>query len=103
MGRSLSYLPELDREAWSGVTLRHLLRHRSGLRSSHDYGTPCCETPGQLASLRPVERLAEVYLASAPGAEFAFASSNYMLLASVVERVAGLPFSDDLRERIFRP
>ena len=96
-------LPELDSVTWRDVTLNDLLRHRSGLRRRHDFLVPCCGQAGSLDLEGAPQRLARADLASAPGSTFSYANSNYVLVAAVVQRVSGLPFTDYMQEAIFRP
>ena len=96
-------LPELDSRAWRGVTLHHLLRHRSGLRRRHDFLAPCCAGPGAPDPEEAARHLAAPSLESPPGETFSYANSNYMLLAAVVQRVSGMPFAEFMRQAVFRP
>ena len=96
-------LPELKGADWQPVTLRDLLRHRSGLRRRHDFFVPCCERPGTRDLPGAARHLAGADLASSPGETFAYANSNYVLLAAVVQRVSGVRFAPYMRETIFRP
>ena len=97
------YLPGLDETNWRGVTVRHLLQHRSGLRRGHDFQIPCCGAEGELDLLQAVEELAEADLESAPGETFAYANSNYVLLSAIVERTSGVSFPKYMREELFLP
>lgn len=97
-------LPLVD----AGVTVEHLLCHRSGigdyldedlLESSDDYVMPV-----------PVHRLAssDDYLAildghpqrSAPGAEFRYNNGAFVVLAVIAERVAGTAFHELVVQRV---
>ena len=95
------YLPELAGERWQGVTVSHLLRHRSGLRRRHDFLVPCCQQREAVDLETAAFLLAEADLASSPGERFAYANSNYVLLASLVQRVSDAGFAHYLREAIF--
>ena len=96
-------IPEFPYE---GVTVRHLLNHRSGLPrydSMADEFWPDRKKPfsnealiAMLAAHRP-----EPY--GTPGGGYFYNNINYALLASVVERVSGQHFEDFMRERIFEP
>ncbi|MBK9416848.1 MAG: beta-lactamase family protein [Flavobacteriales bacterium] len=98
------FIPELP-EYSHVVTIRHLAQHTSGLRDIDD-----------LLALRGIAPNDEVTHAEAvalllrqrglnfvPGTAFEYSNSGYMLLAEVVARVSGKPFSDFLQERIFHP
>ncbi len=98
-----SFLPELDGGTWRGVTVRDLLRHRSGLRRKHDFLVPCCGHPGHLNLDIAPARLAEADLVGEPGDHFSYANSNYVLLAAIVERASGVRFPDYMRDGVFRP
>ena len=97
------FIPEFPYE---GVTVRHLLNHRSGLPrydSMADEFWPDRKKPfsnealiAMLAAHRP-----EPY--GTPGGGYFYNNINYALLASVVERVSGQHFEDFMRERIFEP
>ena len=91
---------------YEGITVRHLLNHRSGLPrydSMADEFWPDRTKPfsneemiRMLAKRKP-ERYA------APDVTFFYNNINYALLASVVERVSGQHFEDFMRENIFEP
>ena len=96
-GRLRVYLPALP-ERVAGVTLRHILTHTSGLRSS--YGL----------TNRRVEDLIEVIaragpdaLRFAPGEFWAYSSAGFNLLQAVIERVSGVGFEEYMRTRVWEP
>jgi D-alanyl-D-alanine carboxypeptidase len=39
----------------------------------------------------------------APGAEWRYSNSNYLLLAMVIRKITGKPYGEFLKERIFQP
>ena len=93
------------------VTIRHLLTHTSGLP---DYETLMDEsektgaarwTPERQIRDDEVRGLLEKATQPrfAPGTRWAYSNSGYVLLGLVAARVAGRPFGDVLRERIFAP
>jgi D-alanyl-D-alanine carboxypeptidase len=95
-------VPDGDR-----VTVRDLLSHRSGLA---DYASD--EALLRRTVTRPQRRwrpreLLEVAFAAGevapPGRRFAYASTNYILLGLVVERVTGTTLASQLRRRILVP
>jgi len=97
------YLPEFP---YPGITIRHLLNHRSGLSryetlaDEHwpDRGVPLSnEAMIQLY----VKHRPEPYFE--PGTDFHYNNVNYALLASVVERVSGQHFEDFMKKAIFEP
>jgi CubicO group peptidase (beta-lactamase class C family) len=95
------YLPEL-RGSFNRVKIRHLLRHTSGLTRRDDSLLPCCGEPDEYSLDAAVARLAAAK-PSGGAAEFAYANSNYVLLAAIVQRESGQPFPVFMRETVFRP
>ena len=97
------YIPELPYE---GVTVRHLLNHRSGLPrydAMADKHWPDRKIPFSNEAMIKmlVEKHPDPY--GTAGGDFFYNNINYALLASVVERASGQHFEDFMRERIFEP
>jgi D-alanyl-D-alanine carboxypeptidase len=82
------------------ITVRQLLNHTSGL---YNYTDDLPEPPRRF---RPRELVA---IATghkplfAPGTEFSYSNTNYILAGMLVERVAGDRLAAQLQRRIFRP
>lgn len=98
-----SALQGLDRTEWTHVTVRDLLRHRSGLRRHHDFLVPCCGLPGDRDLELAVRRLAPAAGDLESRDAFVYANSNFVLLAAIVEQASGSPFQTFMQERVFRP
>lgn len=102
----VEYLPEFrigDGDQSRRILVRHLLEHTSGLSRRDDFLVPCCGRPGTGDLSVAVERLQNARLRRAPGRAFSYANSNYVLLAALIERVAGQPFPRYMREQVFAP
>ncbi len=93
------YLPELG-STLNGITLRHLLHHTSGIPDLGDLGidSPQLTNDGVLRRLMKPD-----FRVSQPGEKYHYSNTNYILLAVVVERVAGQGFTTFLTEKIFEP
>jgi CubicO group peptidase (beta-lactamase class C family) len=100
-------LPLID----EGVTIEHLLSHRSGIGDYVDE-----EAEHELSEyLMPVSvhelATTEDYLAVldghprkfAPGERFAYSNGGYVVLALIAERASGMPFHDLVRQRVCEP
>jgi CubicO group peptidase (beta-lactamase class C family)/Tol biopolymer transport system component len=93
------YLPEAP-PSWQRITIRHLLSHTGGLA---DY------TGDQLDYHRDYTDAELLTLASALPQEFPaglrwnYSNTGYVVLGLVITRVAGKPYWEFLRERIFAP
>ena len=95
----------------SGVTIRHLLTHTSGLPDYEQLMDSAEKEKGPIwtpeRQIRDDEVLAllekETHGLFAPGTSWAYSNSGYVLLGLVAARAADKPFGDVLRERIFAP
>ncbi|HEV2704977.1 MAG TPA: serine hydrolase domain-containing protein [Pyrinomonadaceae bacterium] len=94
------YVPEAP-PAWSGVTVRHLLTHTSGLRNYT--GLTGFELTERLTRAEFVRRISQHPSNFAPGASWSYGNTNYNLLGFIIEAASGRPYWQFMRERIFRP
>jgi CubicO group peptidase (beta-lactamase class C family) len=100
-------LPEID----DGVSVEHLLAHRSGIGDYVDEEIQP-DVSDYVLEL-PVHRFVttEEFLpvlsgrpqVSVPGETFAYNNSGYVVLALLAERAGGRPFHDLVAERVFEP
>jgi D-alanyl-D-alanine carboxypeptidase len=101
------YLPGLLPDG-ERITIRELLSHTSGL---HDFlEDPTCTAPYLQGDLgfawapRQLVGFATSHpLLFAPGTQFSYSNTNYIVLALLAERVAGEPYDRQLRDYIFGP
>lgn len=97
------HLPEMA--CFSGVTIRHLLNHTSGLPDIYTI----LERGWDKSTIAGNEQMLEIFATGKhkalfkPGAKFLYSNAGYIALASVVEKVSQLPFHKFLEERIFAP
>ena len=86
----------------SGITVRHLLAHTSGIM---DYESLLPDTQKTQVLdgdvLRMLSDVDTVYFA--PGDQYRYSNSGYALLAPIVEKVSGQSFAEFLKQRIFNP
>jgi CubicO group peptidase (beta-lactamase class C family) len=85
-----------------GVTVRHLLNHTSGLPDYEDF-VPDTQTAQVHDADVPRLIAGATSTKFAPGTQYAYSNTGYVLLALIVERVSGQRFADFLRTRIFAP
>jgi CubicO group peptidase (beta-lactamase class C family) len=90
------YLPE-GSKVWSGVTIRHLLTHTSGVPqdTTLDYVRDYTETQLVRSAAQPLQ--------FTPGDRESYSSTGYALLGIIIHRVTGQPWGDFVRDQIFRP
>jgi N-acyl-D-amino-acid deacylase len=86
--------------AWRQITVRHLLSHTSGIPDYND---------GQLDYRRDYTEDELVTFAQslapefAPGADWRYSNTGYILLGAIVRKASGKFYGDVLRERVFAP
>jgi CubicO group peptidase (beta-lactamase class C family) len=91
------HLPELP-DYGHKVTVDHLLTHTSGVR---DWTGMLPLAPEGTDVLRMIVR--QRGLNFAPGEEWSYSNSGYVLLKEIVTRASGMPFAEFARRRLFDP
>lgn len=97
-----TYIPDFP---YPGVTVRHLLNHRSGLPKYMYVSDEKWDRNCNFDNLE-MHCMLEEYKPAAfarPGVRFQYENSNYAYLALLVEYLSGQPFELFLRDRIFEP
>lgn len=83
------------------ITIRELLEQRSGIPSYSD--DPALDMHAEYTPAQLVDALASQPLDFAPGTQFEYSNTNYVVLGSVIERVSGLPYGEYVQQTIFAP
>ncbi|MCX6226473.1 MAG: serine hydrolase [Bacteroidia bacterium] len=97
------YIPELP---YPGITIRHLLTHRSGLPNYMYFAEqdwPNKEIPinnRDVIDLMVKNQYKPYY---PPDKRYNYCNTNFALLAYIVEQVSGMKFEDFVQKRIFDP
>ena len=97
------YIPELP---YPGITIRHLLTHRSGLPNYMYFAEqdwPNKEIPlknRDMIDLMVKNQYKPYYL---PDKRYNYCNTNFALLAYIVEQVSGMKFEDFVQKKIFDP
>jgi CubicO group peptidase (beta-lactamase class C family) len=98
------YVPELA-DFGKTITVRHLLNHTSGLRDQWELlilsGWRMDDVITQADIMDRLARQRELNFA--PGTRYLYCNSGFTLLAEIVSRVSGIPFTQWTLENIFRP
>jgi D-alanyl-D-alanine carboxypeptidase len=87
--------------AWGEVTIRQLLAHTSGIKDhlNEMHGKTCNGTsPEEITSY-----IATLPLNFAPGSQWLYSNTGYLLLQIILQKVSGKPFDELLAERVFGP
>ena len=95
------WFPKLTRA--NEITIRNLLSMTSGYQDywPQDFVFPDMQRPTTAEAI--MQRWAGKALDFEPGSKWQYSNTNYVIAAAIVERVAGVPFMDFLRARIFTP
>lgn len=95
------FYPELP--GAHSITIRHLLRHRSGLfniTAAPDY-EEWMQKP--ITEKEMLEKIKAYESQFAPGSTFQYSNSNYILLTYILEKVSGQSYRHLLKSRIAQP
>nr|MBP9108395.1 beta-lactamase family protein [Pyrinomonadaceae bacterium] len=92
------YIPDVP-ATWSGITVRHLLTHTSGLGDyPQDFDL---QRDGSEQEI--FKKLQAASLASQPGERWAYSNVGYMTLGVLIRKVSGQFYGDFLAQRVFKP
>ncbi|MDX6643817.1 MAG: D-alanyl-D-alanine carboxypeptidase, partial [Solirubrobacteraceae bacterium] len=100
------WLPDLS-QAWSGVTLRELLNHTSGLpdfSKNPSFISTVIAAPHRPRSMVALLRfIAGAPLAFPPGSRYQYSNSDNIAIALMVQAAIGRPYALELIARVFSP
>ena len=101
------YLPDYASDL-SGVTIRQLLNHTSGVRSYTSLAPQSAPLwtrtfRDDLSEKEMIDLFIKEPRDFAPGDGFIYSNSGYFLAGAIISRVSGLPYEEFLRQRIFAP
>jgi D-alanyl-D-alanine carboxypeptidase len=100
LGKMLPSVPA----AWSGVTLRLLLNHTSGIRSYTSLGPRWQRRWREEMSPDTIVGLVrDDTLDFKPGARWRYNNTGYVLLGMIIERASGKSYATYLEEQFYRP
>lgn len=95
------HLPQYPQ--WSGVTIRQLLDHTSGI---HSYTSSAAETFNDTVAKSPAQVVALVEKDTfdfAPGSAWRYNNTGYLLLGMIIEKVSGQPYPEYITSRFLAP
>ncbi|MBX9603160.1 MAG: serine hydrolase [Bryobacteraceae bacterium] len=99
------HFPEFSAPWATGMTVRHLLHHQSGIRDYLSLQALSGRPDNYYTTEDEVVRLLarQKTLNFRPGDEYLYSNSGYVLLSILVRRVTGKSLRDYTRENIFQP
>lgn len=96
------HLPQFRETEKSGVTIRHLLCHASGLPAWRDFH-PDIATPSPTTRSLILDAVARTPLDGPPGTRAVYSDLGFLLLGDIVERLCGRRLDAYADARIFAP
>jgi CubicO group peptidase (beta-lactamase class C family) len=94
------YVPSFPHKKWP-VTLRQLLCHQAGIRN---YGAGEFDSTRHYANLRDALQIfARDPLQQEPGTKYSYTTYGFNLAGAAVEAAAGVPFAEQVKQRILEP
>lgn len=101
----LRYLPDYRADNGLRLTLRHLLSHSSGVPNDIAAARKSDPKAGTvaLAQMDAVRRYASGDLRFAPGTEWDYSHSNWLLVKAIVERMSGQTYAECVSSWLVQP
>ena len=91
---------------YKGIIVRMLLNHRSGLPNYLYFCDSLWKDESRFITNEEVIKLMEQHkppVQHLPNTHFQYCNTNYMLLASIIEKVSGQKYADFMQQTIFEP
>lgn len=85
--------------SWKAITIRHLLTHTSGLVREG----PAFDAKRSQPDAEVIRSAFRLPLQFTPGARHDYGNLNYFALAEIIRVVSGVPWTDFISDRIFKP
>jgi D-alanyl-D-alanine carboxypeptidase len=95
------YLPDCP-DAWSGITIRHLLTHTAGLAGPHT-AFRSLEPGMDWTTANQLAAAAREPLCFPPGDGYQYSDAGYFLLGVVIEKAGGFAYRPFLADLFFKP
>lgn len=89
--------------AWSGVTVKHLLTHTSGIPTYTGQAAFLVASRQTLTPDQVVAIVRDMPLISPAGSRYAYNNTGYVLLGMIVEKASGQGYAQYLQANIFGP
>ena len=86
-------------EHWSGITIRHLLTHTSGIVRE----APGFDPMKDQSDADVIRTAFPLPLRFQPGEKYEYGNVSYFALAEIIRTASGRPWTEYLDEKIFRP
>lgn len=99
-----NYIPELTKNGFDKVTIKHLLQMTSGIKFNESYINPFGDAASFYYGLNLRKEIGKMKLKTEPGKQFDYVSGNTQLLGLVLERsLKDKTITQYLQEKIWTP
>ncbi|MBC7524616.1 MAG: serine hydrolase, partial [Flavobacterium sp.] len=99
-----NYIPELTKNGFDKVTIKHVLQMTSGIRFNESYINPFGHAAGFYYGLNLRKKIKRLKLKREPGKKFQYTSGNTQLLGLILERsLKGRTITSYLQEKLWTP
>ncbi len=99
-----TYIPELSKNGFDKVAIKHLLQMTSGIKFNESYFNPFGDAASFYYGLNLRKKLGKMKLKTEPGKRFEYVSGNTQLLGLVLERaLKSKTITSYLQEKIWTP
>jgi len=99
-----TYIPELSKNGFDKVSIKHLLQMTSGIKFNESYVNPFGDAASFYYGLNLRKEINKMKLESEPGKKFEYVSGNTQLLGLVLERsLKGKTVTSYLQEKLWTP
>jgi len=95
------YVPDFPLKEWP-VTIRHLLRHTSGISHYKDYEAEAVHSK-QMSTEEALAVFEDWDLEFEPGTRMGYTTYGFNLLGAVIEGATGRPFCEYMTQEVWRP
>lgn len=100
----VKYIPELNKDGFDKVSIKHLLQMTSGIEFNESYANPFGDAASFYYGLNLRKQIGKMKLKSEPGKQFEYISGNTQLLGLILERVLkGKTVTQYLQEKLWTP
>ena len=100
--RLIRFFPDFNKKLGNEITVQELLTHSSGIIDHYAYiDTNKVKHASDLDVLNAVKNLDSTYFV--PGTQYRYSNTAYCLLAMIIEKLSGIPYSTYIKKNIFEP
>jgi D-alanyl-D-alanine carboxypeptidase len=96
-----TYLPEYNFP--SAITLRMMLTHTSGLANFTDFPQLGDWVRNGVSEATVLTAVSQAPLQFQPGTQYSYSNSNFFALGTIIEKLTGQSYADNLDHEIFQP